>query len=154
MVSSIGGSGGVSAMQDMAEMRQKMFEKADSNSDGTVDKTELQSLLEEMKNKGGDGEETMGVDDLFSALDANGDGGIDIDEMDQMKELMPPPPPPPGGHAPPKPPGMEEDEEDSESLVDLLSSTSGYYEENAIEQYLGALQAVENGSETGEDWLS
>lgn len=75
-----------------SQMQARMFAKVDSDSSGSVDKTELQSMLSDVSKKTGasiDGN----IDDTFSKMDSNADGKLSSDELDKgMQSLMPPPP--------------------------------------------------------------
>ena len=87
----------------------KMFAKVDADGSGSVDKTELQGMLDHIAEKRGD---TLGsADELMTKLDADGSGSLSQSELDAgLKSLMPapastvdfaqqsqgvPPPPPP-----------------------------------------------------------
>jgi Ca2+-binding EF-hand superfamily protein len=63
-----------STAASLAEMRQKMFKSVDTNSDGSIDKTEMSALFQ--KNS------SSIVDSLFSGLDANQDDLISMIESD------------------------------------------------------------------------
>lgn len=70
----------------------KMFAKVDADGNGGVDKSELQSLLNDVTQKTGVSNSTS-TDELFSQIDSNGDGSLSQDELGQgMKSIMPPPP--------------------------------------------------------------
>ena len=58
----------------LAEMRQKMFKSVDTNSDGSIDKTEMSALFQQ--------DSSSIVDSLFSGLDANQDDLISMIESD------------------------------------------------------------------------
>ena len=74
-----------------SQMQAKMFAKVDNDSSGGVDKTELQSLMDEVAKKSGV-TNTNSTDQLFSKLDANSDGSLSTDELGKsMKEILPPP---------------------------------------------------------------
>jgi len=89
----------------------RMFAKVDADGSGSVDKTELQGMLDKMAEKS-DGNTLGSADDLMTKMDSDGDGSLSQDELDEgMKSLMPkpsstvdfaqrsgsrPPPPPPG----------------------------------------------------------
>ena len=92
-ISGVSGSGDAwAAMKaQRSQMQAKMFSKVDTDSSGGIDKTELQSLMEEVAKKSGvtNGSST---EELFSKMDANSDGSLSTDELDQgMKSIMPPP---------------------------------------------------------------
>jgi Ca2+-binding EF-hand superfamily protein len=68
----------------------KLFDKVDTDGDGSVDSTELQSMLDNIKAK--TGTDLGSASDVMSKLDTNGDGTLSKDELSSgMKELMPPP---------------------------------------------------------------
>lgn len=70
----------------------KMFAKVDADGSGGVDKSELQSLLDDVTQKTGVSNSTS-TDELFSQIDSNGDGNLSQDELGEgMKSIMPPPP--------------------------------------------------------------
>ena len=98
MVSSVSGNSFSSA--SMVKMRQEMFSMIDQNSDGSLDKSELQSLS---------GKGSSEIDNFINKLDTNGDSAISQQEFEaglsklfqEMKSqaggmsAAPPPPPPP-----------------------------------------------------------
>lgn len=70
----------------------KMFAKVDADGSGSVDKSELQSLLDDVTQKTGVSNSTS-TDELFSQIDSNSDGNLSQDELGEgMKSIMPPPP--------------------------------------------------------------
>jgi len=100
--------------EEMAAKKKELFNKADTDGSGGLDKTEFGDLLS--KGSGG-ASSSSNIDDTFTKFDSNSDGGISQDEMDagmksmheQMKSMMhkmkfskqeqgsdsmPPPPPP------------------------------------------------------------
>lgn len=104
-----------------SQMQAKMFSKVDTDSSGGVDKTELQSLIDDVAKKSGV-TNTSSTEELFSKMDANSDGSLSTDELGKgLKEILPQqstldfaqsssdsgrdpegaggPPPPPGGAA-------------------------------------------------------
>jgi Ca2+-binding EF-hand superfamily protein len=62
------------AAASLAEMRQKMFKSVDTNSDGSIDKTEMSTLFQQST--------SSLVDSLFGSLDANQDDLISMIESD------------------------------------------------------------------------
>jgi hypothetical protein len=100
-VGSIGSSTGF----DPAQMAQRFFKKADANGDGSIDKSELKTMLASGPN--GKSMTDEEVDKVFAQVDTNGDGKIDETENEnQMKKMgggkggQPPAGgPPPGGGA-------------------------------------------------------
>jgi Ca2+-binding EF-hand superfamily protein len=91
----------------------KMFAKVDADGSGSVDKTELQGMLDHIAEKSG--QSLGGADELMTKMDADGNGSLSQTELDAgMKSLMPapsstvdfaqqsqgmPPPPPPADGA-------------------------------------------------------
>lgn len=74
-----------------SQMQAKMFSKVDTDSSGGVDKTELQSLIDDVAKKSGI-TNSSSTDELFSKMDANSDGSLTADELGKgMKEILPPP---------------------------------------------------------------
>jgi len=92
-ISSVGGAS--SAWSDVASsrasaMKQKMFAKVDSDGSGSVDKGELQTMLDKISERSGQPVGT--ADDLLGKMDSNADGSLDASELDAgMKSLMPAP---------------------------------------------------------------
>jgi Ca2+-binding EF-hand superfamily protein len=82
MVSEISGSG-ESFLQQRVE---KLFSKADLNSDGSIDKSEFQQLFSKMlADKSGLAQAPgQSPDKLFAAMDTNNDGVISKDEFTQF----------------------------------------------------------------------
>ncbi|MDO9167124.1 MAG: EF-hand domain-containing protein [Rhodoferax sp.] len=75
-----------------SQMQAKMFTKVDTDSSGGVDKTELQSLLDDVAKKTGV-TNSSNTNELFSKMDSNSDGSLSSDELGQgMESIMPPPP--------------------------------------------------------------
>lgn len=74
-----------------AQHQAKMFAKVDTDSNGSVDQTELSTMLSDIASKTG---ASLGDSkELFTKMDSNADGSLSSDELDQgMKDLMPPPP--------------------------------------------------------------
>lgn len=68
-----------------AEHEARMFAKVDSDGNGTVDATELASMLEHTGQSGDSAE-------LLKKMDSDGDGSLSQDELSQgLRDLMPPP---------------------------------------------------------------
>lgn len=74
MIASIGGSSSLSQVS-MAEMRQRMFSKIDTNSDGKHDKDELAQMVAQGPQGG------PSVNDILSKFDTDGDGSISESEF-------------------------------------------------------------------------
>jgi Ca2+-binding EF-hand superfamily protein len=92
MIASIGGSSSLSQVS-MAEMRQRMFSKIDTNSDGKHDKDELAQMVAQGPQGG------PSVNDILSKFDTDGDGSISESEFSagpekgqQAQGGFPPPP--------------------------------------------------------------
>ncbi|WP_052711590.1 EF-hand domain-containing protein [Elstera litoralis] len=94
MVSSIG-SGGFSASA-IAQQRQQIFQRADTNGDGKVDASELENDLKSNAPtdapQGVSGSAPTSAE-ILSQLDSDGDGSLSEEEFAKAS----PPPPPPGG---------------------------------------------------------
>lgn len=106
MVSSISAYGGSTASlyapargsrPDPAQMQAELFKQLDSNDDGSIDKTELSSVLSSASaSEEGESGGAIDIDALFSLLDADSDGSISQSES----AALAPPPPPRDGRAP------------------------------------------------------
>ncbi|NVO05696.1 MAG: EF-hand domain-containing protein [Rhodoferax sp.] len=68
----------------------RMFAKVDTDGSGSVDQTELSSMLSDISAKTGT---SLGDSkELFTKMDSNGDGSLSSDELAKgMKDLLPPP---------------------------------------------------------------
>jgi hypothetical protein len=90
-MNTISGVGGASsAWAGASAMKAKMFAKVDSDSSGSVDKTELQGMLDKISEK--TGSQLGSADDLLGKMDSDGNGSLSSDELDAgMKSLMPAP---------------------------------------------------------------
>ncbi len=92
-VSANGGSDPWAAMKaQRSQMQAKMFAKVDTDSNGSVNPSELGTMLDTIGQKTG-----ATFDDaakVLTAMDSNADGSLSSDELGEgMKNLMPPPPP-------------------------------------------------------------
>lgn len=90
-----GVSGSSSAWAQMntnrSQMQAKMFAKADTDSSGGVNQTELQSMLDDVASKTGVSNSTK-TSELFSKIDSNSDGSLTSDELASgMANILPPP---------------------------------------------------------------
>lgn len=75
-----------------SEMQAKMMAKVDTDSSGSVDQAELQTMLSDISQKTGMRIDSNGAD-TFSKMDSNADGTLSSDEVDKgMHNLMPAPP--------------------------------------------------------------
>jgi len=71
------------------QMQAKMFARVDADSSGTVDKTELTSMLADISQKSGT---TLDAEELFTSMDSDSNGSISSDELASgMQSVMPPP---------------------------------------------------------------
>ncbi len=117
MISSISGMGSSMAAMQGAKARpsqEDLFNKIDTDGDGSVNATEVQSMADMMAEKMGDAAPT--ADELMAQIDSDGDGAMSFAEFEAGRPQGPPSGPPPG-----PPPGEEE-----ESLLSSLSfSASG-----------------------------
>ena len=133
-MSVISGLGGGASQAAWAETRagssgqnrraQELFARADVDGSGSVDASELQTVLDKFSERSG---RSLGnAESQFSTLDRDGDGGLSSSELDSgLRSLMPPPtstlefaarqqqqggPGGPGGGRPPPPPPSGEGE--------------------------------------------
>ncbi|MDP2961597.1 MAG: EF-hand domain-containing protein [Sulfurimicrobium sp.] len=97
MSSAIGSAGGSSSMMmggmhgmqrpDPSKMADKLFSKLDTKDQGYIEKSDLQSAFNQVSSKNASGN-TPSVDDIFNALDGDGDGKVTQQEMsDSVKKL-------------------------------------------------------------------
>lgn len=87
-------AGGGGCAGGPAKLEEKLFSLLDSDGSGGVAKEELESALSAARET--DSSLTIDIDELFSQLDANGDGSLDSEET----AALAPPPPPRGGPDP------------------------------------------------------
>lgn len=130
-MSVISGLGGGASQAAWAETRagssgqsrraQEMFARADVDGSGSMDASELQTVLDKFSERSG---RSLGsAESQFSTLDSDGDGGLSSSELDSgLRSLLPPPsstlefaarqqlggPGGPGGGRPPPPPAEGE----------------------------------------------
>lgn len=93
-ISGVSGSGDAwaSMKAQRSQMQVKMFAKVDTNSSGSVDKTELDKLLSDVASKTGV-TNSSSSEELFAKMDTNSDGSLSSDELGKgLKSIMPPPP--------------------------------------------------------------
>ncbi|HOP06074.1 MAG TPA: EF-hand domain-containing protein [candidate division Zixibacteria bacterium] len=116
MVDGIQGNMGISSDM-MTQMREKMFERMDSDGDGQIDLAQLQS----------EAEQAGQVDDRFEAMlehlteaDTDGDGMVSQAEFEAMEP--PPPPPPP--------------EDMSDMAMSMYSESAEVTEDSTLTGYL------------------
>ncbi|MDC8785906.1 EF-hand domain-containing protein [Roseateles koreensis] len=156
-ISGLGGSSSASAWAAMSATRKEaagppngtdfadhMLTKFDSDSSGTVDQTELQSMLDDIAKHTGtsnSSSSSSSAADVMKKLDSNGDGTLDKTELETgLKSLMPapsstvsfaqthggaqaggtPPGPPPG----PPPEGASGGDSSNSTSTSSTSSTS------------------------------
>ena len=88
MISGISGASSMWSQMSVRPMRpskEQMFSKIDQNSDGGIDKAEMQTVLGKMAEQSG---QTVNVDDLFSQYDSDGNGKLSQDETDTAMESL------------------------------------------------------------------
>lgn len=146
-MSVISGLGGGASQAAWAETRagssgqsrraQEMFARADVDGSGSVDASELQTVLDKFSERSG---RSLGsAESQFSTLDSDGDGGLSSSELDSgLHSLLPPPsstlefaarqqqqqggPGGPGGGRPPPPPPSGEGEGGTEVSQSLSAA--------------------------------
>ena len=93
-ISGIGGAGSTSGAwtsATRAQQQQRMFAKADTNGDGSIDVDELQGILDHAAKATGS-TETLKASDVFAKLDTDGNGTLSEQELAQgMQSILPPP---------------------------------------------------------------
>lgn len=147
-MSVISGLGGGASQAAWAETRagssgqnrraQAMFARADVDGSGSVDASELQTVLDKFSERSG---RSLGsAESQFSTLDSDGDGGLSSSELDSgLRSLLPPPsstlefatrqqqqgvPGGPGGGRPSPPPPSGEGEGEGEGGTEASQSLS------------------------------
>ena len=90
MISGISSSMDLSQMISTRSQRGNPFEKLDSNGDGSLDKRELLSMVEEISEMTG---KSVDADEMLSTLDSDGDGLLSEEEFKAGRPEGPPPPP-------------------------------------------------------------
>jgi len=111
----------LSASKQQSGGAESFFSKVDTSQDGTVDKSELLALVDDIASK--TGQEVDG-ESLFTEYDADGDGSFSDEELQslmQSEDLKP------QGAPMGPPPAQEEDDDDSDynstqSIINLLTS--------------------------------
>lgn len=146
MTSSISGfGGGMPSASQISQMRERMFQKADANADGSVDKAEFGK----MRPPGMGGAGMPSSDEMFAKIDGDGNGALSKDEMkafgdkmsSQMKSMLL---------------GAQEGagEEENESPLDALFKALDQDEDGSVSksefQEFGK-RARENGARQGND---
>lgn len=90
-IGSIGSAWSSASLQRSAG-QQRLLSKLDTDQSGGVDGTELQSMIDDVAQKTGMRLSTS-ADDMLAQYDADGDGSLNGDELDNAaKNLLPPPP--------------------------------------------------------------
>jgi Ca2+-binding EF-hand superfamily protein len=150
-----------------AQMKDKMFAKVDSDGSGSVDKSELQTMLDDIAKHTGS-TSTTSADDVFSGMDSNGDGSLDKSELDKgMKSLMPAPSStmafaqsrtgdgggPEGAGGPPPPPPSDDSSSSSTNYDTLDTNKDGTVsdQERAAGEVKDALKTLLKAADTDGD---
>jgi len=137
----------------------RMFSKVDADGSGSVDKSELQGMLDKIAEKTGS---SLGsADDLMSKMDSDGNGSLSKDELAAgMKSLMPAPSSTVdfaqqnNGGMPPPPPPLDKDTSNSLQKLFAAADTDGDKtispsEADALKQKMDAvIQSLQDGSAT------
>lgn len=136
---------------DTSKLQQALFSKVDSNSDKSIDQTELTSFLDEMSKQTGSSIDSASA---LEALDSDGNGAISETELqenasalfDQLKtQLMssqmsasPSPPPPPSS------------EDSSEMFSSIDTDDDGSISETELDTFLSS-RSEETGNDASAD---
>lgn len=144
MTNTISGPESMMMPTDWQKMRpdpEKIFEKADANGDGTLDKAEFESFTDRISQRTG---QTIDAEEAFAATDTGEDGTIDIDEFiaggEKMRRSLGVKPPPMHGPMPDRQSSMMDllsalsETEDEDSLLSSLESTD--FTGTLLENYL------------------
>ncbi|RUP26332.1 MAG: calcium-binding protein [Curvibacter sp.] len=74
-------------------LAERLLSEFDADDSGSVDSTELQSLLSDVSQKTGISTSSTSATDLLAASDSNGDGSLSATELGKaLKSVLPPPP--------------------------------------------------------------
>jgi Ca2+-binding EF-hand superfamily protein len=122
-MTSISGFGGMPSGGQLAQMRERMFQKIDANSDGSIDKAEF-GKGPQPPGMGGAG--MPSTDRMFAKIDGDGNGSLSKDEMkafgDKMSAQM------------------------KSVLMGAQESAGGEQEESSLDALFKALDSDEDGS--------
>lgn len=145
MISGVGN--GSSHLAAMEELRQKRFQKTDTDGDGKITRDELKAAIPD-KGKG------PGVDEIFTKVDTNQDGVIDQAEDTKAFQAMRKGPP--HGHGGPPPNATEfaeklfetaDGDQDGQITLEDLNSMNGSEDSKSLLQRLfKAVDTDEDGS--------
>jgi len=161
-VNSIGGFGSLNSasMVDMQKMKEKMFSRLDTNSNGSFDLSELSAGVKNGKGRGPlqstMDKEGISVEQLFNKIDTDTSGTIDQTEMDTfMQSSRPPMPPPPSGSMQT---GMSQTSStgmlDSESVTTLLDYLNQLNSSDENDQSISSLMQQSTSSTSSQNTLS
>lgn len=124
MISSISSSMNSYAASSLKEMQQRMFQKADTDGDGQISKSELSTMAANGSKDGPSSHE------MLAKLDTDGDGVVSREESDAAIESMqskrPPGPPPEAFEA-----GDSTTRDSSDSLTETLLDALKSQEESS-----------------------
>ncbi|RJO63481.1 MAG: EF-hand domain-containing protein [Myxococcales bacterium] len=121
---SVSGVNSVSGLLSLQAMRKRpseteMFDRADKNGDGGIDKVELSEAASKISERSG---ETIDVEQLLTDYDQDENGVLNQDEMkkamDSLRQKMGPPP------GPPPMEGADAGRMATQSLLEALNASS------------------------------
>ena len=103
MIDGIGGQNGM-GIRDLNGARPSMMEKWDDDGNGALSTSEAEALFEDVSEKAG---LSMSLEDFLAQLDQDGNGEINAEEVQKLRDILGPPPdgPPPEGAGGPGGPG-------------------------------------------------
>jgi Ca2+-binding EF-hand superfamily protein len=84
-MTSISGFGGMPSSGQLTQMRERMFQKADANADGSIDKAEF-AKAPQPPGMGGKGMPSS--DEMFAKIDGDANGSLSKDEMKAFGDKM------------------------------------------------------------------
>ncbi len=110
-----------------------MFARLDADASGSLDQSELQSMIDRMSAKMGS--KGQSADDMMSKMDSDGDGALSLDEFAAGR----PQGPPPGGPQHGGQGQMTKASSETDLLQQLLDMFKSSDEEESTQLYAGIL---------------
>ena len=130
MINSISGGTNLTGQVNYETRRpspEEMFKKMDVNGDGSVDKSEMQSVIGQIRGKDGD---SIDISDMFSKMDADGDGKITEKEHNAAIQQM-------GKGGPPPKPNPEE------MFAEMDANGDGTIDKDEMESFMAQMPSID-----------